>query len=816
MKRHSLALAAVLLTLVSAPLFAADPAPAKPADAPASQPALKPAAADGSYSMPTMKELKAWQGLIAPVGAGGTYSLDQFGSVGDGKAAQAAFDAAEKHIIAAGGGVLMIPIETDWNWKPKNTGQRELRTPLPPAPTKGWREGVGMTVVDLRGNHPTVYPSGITGMTVRRVLDLRDGDSLPHWNYNPMLDLQNVVAFGSTSYHDWIQNDTEGGPDTKLQVATIRGLFPGMFITANAWSSIQRLCVKSLGYDKADHCWYIVADTTGPIKKGTILSNKNHVNVVKMETFSHNENQTFDLCLWRHNYSQGDNYLIDARFKYTGDVHSTAGDENGVIFAGFVEGHVDAFGGKVESWDPQTGELRFTAGGKADTLGSGRPIININPSKSITAGNAWIVAPASYTDDSKESPENAVFQGKSYPTRVVPNKLGNTSLRVGGLIRLSKEAPVTADCVGRYFAVNQDDEFPKNSKVRRWYLIDSVVVNADGTKDIRIIRHWWGAKSAGSPTLYNPDNYSHEGHEVALKYIIAPGANAYDVSDALPNVGKGNMLKLAPTPFTGTDVDFAKGDPVEQAIGSDPFHPQIMRSWTWDKVPSMFPACYLDLANFGDVQRHTVMRARGGSGDIAVDAKTWWNHTTTFDRILDFQGTSQNAIVFDADVANAALQFKQPHGRAQPVVWQYGMIPPVDPNAATAPAVDADGKPVKPEKPKLLPAKITSLTVSPDSGVMTLDAPAVAVPGGITKAGGLSGGEKPASNLRGINVAVKAGSKELAVKFAKPELDAEYAVFVELTWPTVRTIVTQTAEGFTVKFEAAPPADAKLHWMIVR
>ena len=34
------------------------------------------------------------------------------------------------------------------------------------------------------------------------------------------------------------------------------------------------------------------------IQKGTVLHNKNHANILKLDTHSHNENQTFDLMLW--------------------------------------------------------------------------------------------------------------------------------------------------------------------------------------------------------------------------------------------------------------------------------------------------------------------------------------------------------------------------------------------------------------------------------------------------------------------------------------------------------------------------------------
>jgi hypothetical protein len=755
---------------------------------PAAQP--KPVAADGTYAVPTVKELLSWQSIIKNLLPGGVYSLNQFGSVANKADAQAAFDAAEKHITASGGGVLFIPIETDWSWEPRTPVQHQLRSPEPPAPTKQWRSGVGMTVVDLRGNNPTILPPMVNGLTIKRVVDLKPGDSLPHWGYFPLIDLQNTIAFGSTSYHDWVQEDSTGGNDDKIYIATVRGLFPGMFITANAWSTAPRLCIKSLGYAKDKNSWYVVADTPHPIKKGAILSNKSHTNIVKLETRSHNENQTFDLCLWRHNYSQGDNYLIDARFKYTGDIHSTAGDENGVIFGGFVEGHDEFFKAKVSAWNAQTGELKFNTATANDTLGSGRPIINVNPAKAITDGAVWIVRPGDHNGESFVE-DDPVFQGKSYPTKIEKNKLGNTSLNVGGLIRFNKQAPVTPEVVGRYFALTQADEVTKKGKAKRWYLIDSVTMNPDGTKDIRIVRHWWGAKSAGSPNLYNPGNYSYDGREVPLKYVIAPGVNAFDVSRGLP--GQGITLRLAPSPSVGTKFDFEPNDPIEQAIGPDPFHPQIMRSWTWDIVPSSFPASVLDFANLGDVQRHSVMVVRGGSGNLEKDIKDRYSHSTVYNRLLDLQATSNNAVIFAGDVANAALMFNQPNNRAQPIKWNFG--------------ADAANK-VKPTT--------ASLTVAPDTGVMTLDAPSVALPKGVTRAAGLSGTEIRANNLRGIKVPVKAGAKELVVTFPKPETDDDYAVFVELTWPTVRTIVSQTAEGFTVKFETAPTADAKLHWFVVR
>jgi hypothetical protein len=162
------------------------------------------------------------------------------------------------------------------------------------------------------------------------------GRSAPHWSLYPMLNLTNNVIHGSTSYHDWLQADVKAGPDARFYLATIRGIFPGMFINAGGDKGVARLYIKSLGDDKEKKMHYFVADTDMNHKAGTILSNKTHVNVMKMVTNAHTELQSFDVVNERHHYSQGDSYLYDASFHYMGNVHSTGGDENGVLYAAFT------------------------------------------------------------------------------------------------------------------------------------------------------------------------------------------------------------------------------------------------------------------------------------------------------------------------------------------------------------------------------------------------------------------------------------------------------------------------------------------------
>ncbi|MEI7435216.1 MAG: hypothetical protein WCL16_00240 [bacterium] len=726
---------------------------------------------------------------VAPSGANDAiYSLEQFGPVETATSANQTLQTASEAIIAAGGGIILIPANAAAGWTPRNNSQKELRIPPPPDPAKSWRPGVGVTIIDARGITPKILPPQATGLTIERVLNLPTGESLPFWGYYPMLHIQNTVLRGSTSYRDWLQADVKPGKDQRFYVATIRGVFPGMFMSVGEYGTVERLYVKSLGYDKEKKLWYFVADTNAGQRKGSIFSNKNHVNILDMDTYSHNENQTFDVRMWRHNYSQGDNYLFDARFKYMGDVHSTSGDENGVIYAAFIESLTGIFRGQVDKWNSGTGELVYKGSDLGKTLGSGRPIINLNPAKWITNGTVMIVSPASFTEVSLTF-SNAAFQGKTYPTTIEKNPIGHSVLRMGGLIHFSADAEVGNDVVGRYFAVDEDGEYvPKTAAVRRWYLIDSVTVNADGTKDLRIIRHWWGAKSAGSPTLYKPDNYSWDGHLKALRYIIAPGANAYDVADGVNNPK--HLIRLSPSPFAGTKADFEPGDKIEQAIGPDPFKPTPFRSWIWDQVPGVFPSSVFDIANNGAVMRDSLLWVHGNSvGDIVRDREFHYDRNPAWDKIIRIESACNTGIRFGADTADAAILFAQPF-HLQPVKWYYGI-----------------------ESNK--PPQVASLTVSRETGEFNLVGGGLRVEGPIATTG-LSGDATPARNLRGKDVGVKTGETSVTITFANPELDPSYAVFVEQNWLCNRAIMKKDARGFTVQFEKPAPADARLDWMIVR
>jgi hypothetical protein len=690
-----------------------------------------------------------------PVDAGlsgedGFYELSQFGPVATPAQAEATFTLAASNIVAAGGGVIVLPTNTATGWVPRNNNQTVWRDPHPPLPAKRWGVGSGVTVLDSRGKNLKITTPQVGGLEINRTLNLSGGDSLPFWDYFPMLSLKNTILHGSTSYREWLLEDVPAGKDRRFYVKTIRGVFPGMFMSIGEYGVVQRLYVKSLGYDKDKKLWYFVADVEADMSKGTIMGNKNHVNVMRMQTFSHNENQTFDVMLERHNYSQGDNYMYSARVKYMGDNHSSAGDENSVLYAAFINANTDIFRGKVEQWTPGNAELKIRPGSITDTLGSGRPIINMNPAKWLTNGTVTVGS---------------------------------------GTIRFSEEAGINDEVIGRYFAVDEPGEYvPKGKAIRRWYLISKVERHLNGTTDIKIIRQWWGANDSGAPKLYKLENQSQDGRVKPLRYVIAPGANAYDVSGAVKNSKP--VIKLVPTPFAGTPADFAAGDDVEQAIGADPFHPISFRSWLWDAVPSQFPSPIFDIANYGDVMRHSVLSVRGGSMKFKDDLSTRYDHNPPWGTIISLESVCHNGIRFMADVGSSAILFSQPNNREQPIKWMY--------------KTEGDGR-----------EKFATLTVATTNGDFNFRGGNLRVAGAVM-AKGLSAGPLPARNLRGKNVAVEGGATSFSVQFPVKEEDDDYAVFIEQTWMGNRMISAKQAGGFTVEFEKPAPRGAKIDWLIVR
>jgi len=736
--------------------------------------------------------------------------LEEFGPLDKPQDVQATYLKAIESMRTTGG-VLLVPT-TAWTLlKSLPSQQGLLRTPAAPAETKLWKTGAGVTVITSDATQTIVEVPPLTGLKIERQFRLDDGDSVPHWGTHPMMQIDSRLTYGTVSYLDWIQSPVEKGTDRRFYVPTVRGLVPGQFINVHGHSGygggVTRACIKSLGWDAQRQMHYFIADTSIDHAPGAIAHNKSNSGILHMTQTSNADNQTYDVKVIRNQYAHGDTYVYYCDFNYMSNVHSAAGDENGNCYAAFVRSQDNNFRGTVESMDAASLRLVFGSGANVETLGNSRPLINSNPAKQITAGKVQIVSGRSEFD--QPDPAMSTFEGKNYATELIKNPVtGATERKFGGLIRGDRDCPWDARVVGRFFAVAEASEkTPKGNF--RWYLITKFQAHDDGTKDIEIQRFWWGAKSAGSPTLYRPENYTYDGHVQPLAYVIAPGAYVNDVSRAIAGGDRGGQrtLGLAPSSDTSTSFDFEKGDRIEQAIGPDPFKPQVFRSWLWEDVPGQYPAAIFDVSNQGATSRYSVLSVAGGPANLD-DVIKRHEPKPAWDNIMVVNTAATIGLNLKADFANAAILFHQPN-REQPIKWHYGHTT-VDANAkstSTGNARPGDAVPIP---------QVASLTVNRTSGEFQFAGGGMQTGGAVSGVAGLSGDTTPAQNLRGKNVAVAADATTVRVKFNRPETDGDYAVFLELGWLTERAVSDKEPDGFTVTFAKPAPKGAKLDWMIVR
>ncbi len=749
--------------------------------------------------------------LAAEPGASSVRQLNEFGEVGPKQLVETYQKAIAE--LRKTGGVIEIPASA-WSQlvnKPLPL-QGLTRTPEPPAETKRWTTEPAVTVVSHDGKSVVVQVPPLSGMRIERPIRLADGDSLPHWGTHPAITIDSHIAYGSSSYLDWLQAPVSKGKDQRFYLPTVRGIHPGQFLNLHGGpgygGGVTRGVVKSLGYDAEKKLHYFVADTDLDHVAGAILHNKSNTGILHMLQTSNNDNQTYDVKVIRNQYSHGDTYIYYCDFNYMSNVHSAAGDENGNCYAAFIRSKEDNFRSTVDSVDWAASQLKFANSNQnVQTLGDSRPLVNLNPKKHITDGKVLIVTGRNEFD--MPDPKMSRFEGRDYSTGLFISPLTKSLERkFGGLIRGDKECPWTDDVVGRYFAVTEPfEKTPKGTL--RWYLITKFQANDDGTKEIEIQRFWWGAKSAGSPTLYRTENYTWDDHVRPLSYVIAPGAYVNDVSRALAGGDRGGQrtLGVAPHSAMNTPVDFEKGDAIEQAIGPDPFKPQAFRVWMWEDVPGQFPAAVIDVANNGAASRYSVLTVAGGPANLDDVAKRH-EQKPAWDNVMVVRTAATVGLNFNADFARAAILFQQPH-HEQAIHWHYGQ---------KAEAPDESGK-TGITKAVAAPATtphVASLTVSRSTGEFQFTGNGVQAGGAVSGVAGLSGDTKPAKNLRGKNIAVAAASATARIKFATPEADGDYAVFVEQSWLSNRAISDKTAEGFTVTFDKPAPEKSIVDWMLVR
>jgi hypothetical protein len=378
------------------------------------------------------------------------------------------------------------------------------------------------------------------------------------------------------------------------------------------------------------------------------------------------------------------------------------------------------------------------------------------------------------------------------------------------LIEGSADAPWDESVIARYFAVDNPGEkyeggggglylnIPKRP-TRRWFRICEFKKNPDGTKAIKIVRVRWAAVPAGAPKLINPDNYTWDGHDRPLKYIIAPGAEPRDITRAgvlearntgrLPADPKSpQVIQVVPNGDAKGDFAFAPGDEIEQAIGGDPWVPIPLRIRTFDALPSTMPNPAINIENFGPLGRQQGILFSGG-GKALAEMKNRKDGQPIYGNAIEFDATVGAGLRFRAQVRDAAMMMEQRGDNFQPLSWLH------HDSAETA-----------------------SFGVDPKSGRFAFQGGSAVDLGAapIAKAGGLSATDVPARNLRGIGVKVPKGARSLDVKFERAEADGDYAMTVQPSWFTMDRTTAKAAQGFTVEFSEPAPENAVIDWVMVR
>lgn len=724
--------------------------------------------------------------------ASGVYHLSEFGDVTSAQAAREAFERAGKAVHERGGGLLILP--------PNTHPGLTVRNHWGPGQTI-WERVSQVTVLDLRDGTPTFHlpqqgnPAplghGWTGMELRRVQD----SDFVYWPWTPskLLNVTQALVRGGSSVLRHVEA-VSVGENVRIYPETIRGIFPRQhlnFRTVGVTPAVSAaLLVREIGWDPERRAAYFVADEltdrirsleTKPFEledsvRGEI-SSKQDFGAVDIVSTHNTDSQAYDIKVVRKQYAHGDTFLIGTMYGYQGDVMSGRGDEQGMAFSADIEQDPSPFSGVVESIDWERNALVFRPGAYGCAkLATSRPIVNLNQDKWIAAGAAIVEADA-IAWDAGEWPEGA------------------------GRIVGTEESGWSEEVVGRYFALAEPGEFLESGdggsymyglggqhggRTYRWYPIRSFEQLPDGRHVIRVERIWYTVRD-GVPTLYDPANAGRP-----LRYIIAPGAMVTDVADGWienphgrPGAAHPRTIRLAPGPDSGTAFDFEEGDPIVQAVGAEPRQPVGLRIRLFNKVPSSWPGGAIELFNWGIVAQYAGLQvgAPGMPTRLADALERRKEKRPAFRNAMVVEVPTEAGIRFNADVSQGALVFSQPHD-AQPMVWRHS-------------------------------AGWTRLEVDPASGRMHIGGGDLSVPA-LHLEQGLSAGDVPARNLRGIDVPVAAGQMRIDIAFAAPEADARYSLTAQPSWVTAFGVTEKRADGFVVQFATAAPDGATLDWQLIR
>lgn len=714
--------------------------------------------------------------------------LTDYGACNTAEAAQKAYRKAVREIVSTGGGVLVIPAGVAKDFRVVNDAQADYAAPG--VTIFDYRGGIERVYVPALGSYPSLAGLGRAGQIVERQLDR----NLPD---NAVVATQKLVTLnrgGSSSYSQVLDGASAPGANTRFDVPTVRGLFVGqeLRIAVDPTSherKAERVRVKSIGQDARGP--YFIAEAKLTHGKGGGVYNKTIVNTLTIDDISNADNQSMALIVKRTTYGTGDSFGNWTQLTYQGDLMSGRGDEGGVAYTAEIIQDLEGFRGEVESWDAASGRLVYRPGARnPHKLGTSRPIINLNPKKWKSSGTVQVVA-----------------AGVAY----LRKKASSSSLIVGG-----PDVGWDPSLVGRFIAIDEPSErYDKGEQwnnasprlghvVRRWYPIASVEPLGGGRTALYVESQWWGTNRRGGPRLMDASNYSiSEKNSVQLRYVIAPGAWASDVRDGVAGYRPGNVWRataaesrivlLASAPFFGSSVDFAPGDPITQPPAADAWLPTGYRVRHFNGFRGLKTGASFHARNAGRVQVGSGLLidvARPGELDSVL--KYQKDHLAPYDTGIDVNAVTHSALRVRGDVKFAAIDLWSQDGNVKKVSWRV---------------------------PKQSGRRVSSLYADTDTGRIVVDAGGLDLnKTAVVRQRGLSGTDTPARNLRGIDVGVRQGARELQVSFPpqRSELDARYSITVQPSWKTMDWVVEKTPGGFRVAFSEAAPGGASVDWQLIR
>jgi hypothetical protein len=687
-------------------------------------------------------------------------------------------------MISQGGGILIIPRDAPEGWYPRNRMQAAFGTP-------------GVTVVDVRGGIERVYvpPLGATASDgLRGGNRLIERDASGNFPWQGTYSTEAIVSRfrgGASSYLDRLARPATRGRDTRLYVVTLRGLFQGQTLRLTGerdgyGGDCEWVTVESLGLDGVEP--FVVADTKRDHPLGALVYNKNVVNGLAISDTANCDNQSMSLMVEKTIHGAGDTFVVSANLNYQGNVMSAAGDEGGLCYAGDIVQDPEVFWGEVASWDKATRSLVYKPEAfRPQKLGTSRPIINMNPRKWLRQGKV-VVVPPGY----RYLREDVTDLGQ--PLLIAPADPDWDTSHVERFLTIDEPS----ESYAADEALSSGYAGAPGKPLHRWWPITALERRRDGRWNVFVERTFWWTGRRGGPTLLKFTNYStDERHTHPLACIVATGAWASDVRDAVCGDTPGRVgsagphdsrtIRLAPFPQVGTRVDFEPNDPITQPLGSDVWRPTGVRIRHHQGYPGIIGDASFSSYNTGKTQVQAALE---------VNASVHGTLDEVVARQIDGRPPYGVGIVLHA-ATGTGLEIRGPVEQAAVDLWEY----------------DGNIKPIQ----WRLPSRVARMYVDPKTADFVFSGGNQDLQGhGTDRQGGISATETPARNLRGIGVAVPRAARHVTVKFTQPEPDGVYSVVVQGNWFTLDRVTVKRGDGFDVEFSEPAPEKGSFDWQLVR